>query len=250
MVDHLALLDAVDAYADALLNSYEIGDVLFRLTDQVVTVLGVDGAGVSLAQEGEELRPVAATGTAMVALQNHLVNGRGPSVAAWASGDQVTIDDVTIDTRWPEHNRIALEHDCRSIAALPMPVEAKRLGALEMVRHDAHTWTELEVRVAQVLANMASGYVLNNATLEESRTLSTQLKHALDSRVIVEQAKGMLTERAGITPIEAFELLRRHARTNQVRVHDVCRQLIDGTLDLSAELPDKMAGTAPLTVAD
>lgn len=236
MVDHLALLDAVDLYADALLNSYDIGAVLFRLTDQVVSVLEVDGAGVCLSEEGGQLRPVAATGRDIAALQGYLTDhDDGPAQHAWQSGDQVTMHDVVADARWPDFARVALEHECRAVAALPMPVDATRVGALEMVRHDVHRWSETELRVAQVLANMASGYILNNANLEDSRTLASQLQHALESRVVIEQAKGVMAERAGISPGEAFERLRGYARDQQLRIHDVASDLLDGTLDLSSQ---------------
>ncbi|HKJ57091.1 MAG TPA: GAF and ANTAR domain-containing protein, partial [Nitriliruptoraceae bacterium] len=216
------------------LNSYDIGSVLFRLTDQIVTILDVDSAGVSIAEKGERLRPVAASGSAVAALHAGDAFTQGPSERAWRIGERVTVADMADDDRWPAYAQAVLDQECRAVAALPMPVDAKRIGAVEMVRRDVHEWEPLELQVAQVLADMASGYVLNSNNLEESRNTATQLQYALDSRVVVEQAKGVLAERDGITPVQAFQRLREHARANQVKVHDVCRELIDGTLDLSA----------------
>ena len=79
------------------------------------------------------------------------------------------------------------------------------------------------------MADMATGYILYSGELHQARTLAQQLQHALDSRVIVEQAKGILAERNGITPSEAFDRLRKYARQNQARIHDVAAQVVDGT---------------------
>ena len=233
MVNHTALLSLFGEFAEALLAPYEIGDVLYRLTDGVVDVLDVDGAGVSLARDGERLEFVTATDHRAAAVEEVQVAGAvGPCWDAFRGNKQIRIDDLRDDSPWTGFNEQALAHGIHAVAALPMPVAAQRIGALGLYRERPGPWSDEELDVGQMLANMASGYVINNLQLSESRTIAEQLQVALDSRVIVEQAKGVLAGRRGISPLEAFGLLRDHARANREKVHDVSRRVVDGALSL------------------
>ena len=230
MVDHAAFVQAVGDYAHALLTDYDIGTVLYRLTDHVVTVLGVDGAGVSLAEQGPDLAFVAATDGNVAAIeQEQITHRQGPCHDAYRTGDLVVVPDLEHEERWTAYRTAALEHGARAVLAVPMPVAERRLGALNIYRRTSHDWDDAEMEVARVLADMASGYVFNAGRLDQARTLSQQLQHALDSRVIIEQAKGILAERNQSSPAEAFERLRKHARSTHTRVHDVAQQIVDGT---------------------
>lgn len=233
MLDHAALLRAYEGYAQALLRTYDIGEMLYRLTDQVVEVLDIDGAGVVLADDDDRLAAVTATDRRAAVLDEHqLEHEDGPALVAFRDNVQVRIGDLDVDERWPGLSAAARDLGIRAVAALPMPVHARRIGALDLWSVDPHEWTDEELRVGQVLANMASGYVLNNLELSESRDLAEQLQHALDSRVVVEQAKGLVAGRRGITPTEAFDLLRQRARSTSTRLHEVCQGVVDGDLEL------------------
>ncbi|MBY5163191.1 GAF and ANTAR domain-containing protein [Salsipaludibacter albus] len=233
MLNHAALLRAYEGYARALLQTYDIGEMLYRLTDQVVEVLEIDGAGVVLADDDDQLALVSTTDKRVATLQElQLENGRGPSIQAFHDNAQVASSDLAADDRWPELAAAARDQGLAAVAGLPMPVHEQRIGALDLWTVEPHDWTDEELRVGQVLANMASGYVLNNLELSESRDLAQQLQHALDSRVIVEQAKGIVAGKLDITPSDAFGLLRRHARSTSTKLHHVCQRIVDGDLDL------------------
>lgn len=232
MVDRTALLASFDEYARALLHPYDIGEVLYRLTDQVVSVLDVDGAGVSIARN-ERLSFLTATDAQVAVVEEfQATHGHGPCAEAFATGQQVCIADVTEDDPRGGFRDVALAQGFHAVAALPMPVHERRIGALELYRRSPHEWQADEISIAQLLANMASGYVLNNIQLSETRTLAEQLQLALDSRIIVEQAKGILGGRHEMPPNEAFELLRAHARRSSADLHEVCEQVVAGTLRL------------------
>lgn len=232
MVDRAALLSAFEDYAHALLHPYDIGEMLYRLTDQVVDVLGVDGAGVSIARN-DRLSFLTSTGTAAAVLEEfQSSSGHGPSHLAYREGQQVRVNDLGRTDDWPEYGRVAIEQGLHAVAALPMPVHERRVGALDLYRAEPHEWGDDELRIAQLLANMASGYIRHNVQLSESRSLAEQLQQALDSRIIVEQAKGVLSGRNDIPPNQAFELLRTHARTTSIRLHDVCEHVVEGRLRL------------------
>lgn len=233
MINQSALLDAYEDFGQALLRPYEIGDVLYRLTDQVVEVLDIDGSGVCLAADNGPLEFVSASDHHVAAIEDaQIAAGSGPVHHAYAANEQVRMADIDLDHRWPQFARAARDRGIRAVASLPMPVDERRIGALDLYRAEAHEWTDEEVQAGQGLANMASAYVLNHKALSESRTLAGQLRSALDSRIVVEQAKGLLAGRHDISPNEAFGRLRNHARTNGQRLHLVCRQVVEGTLDL------------------
>jgi GAF domain-containing protein len=233
MINQSALLDAYETFGQALLRPFEIGDVLYRLTDQVTEVLDIDGSAVCLANRGGALELVSATDHHVAAIDDaQVANGSGPLHLAYGDNVQVCVTDLDDDGRWPEFARLCRARGMRAVAALPMPVDERRIGALSLYRAEGHEWTEEEIQAGQGLANMASAYVLNHKALSESRTLAGQLTSALDSRIIVEQAKGLLAGRHDLTPNEAFGRLRRHARTTGHRLHEVCHQVVEGSLDL------------------
>lgn len=233
MINQSALLDAYEEFGKALLRPYEIGDVLYRLTDQVVAVLDIDGAGVCLARDDGGLELLSTSDHHIAAIDDaQLTAGEGPVHRAYADNEQVIIDDLGEVDEWPEFRRAAGARNLAATAALPMPVDERRIGALTLYRGEPHAWADDEIQAGQSLANMASAYVLNHQLLSESTTLANQLHGALESRVIVEQAKGLLCGRHDITPNEAFGRLRTFARNNGEGLHEVCARVVDGSLDV------------------
>lgn len=232
MVDHDALLQCYEDLGEALLEPYDIGEMLYRITDQVVHVLGIDGAGISLARDGQALTFVTASDRRVAGVEDHQVSkGEGPCQDAFATGRQVHVADLRRDPPWPGYAATAMAHGLHAVAGLPMPVSSRRIGAMDLYRAEPGPWAPEDLRVAQVLANMTSGYILHNMELSQSRTLATQLQEALDSRIIIEQAKGIVAARHEITPNAAFERLRRLARNSNRRLHQVCRDIVAGDLD-------------------
>ena len=237
MPDQLALLSALTDFAHDMLAQYQISDVLYRLCDQVVQILGADGAGVALSRGDADprLRFVAATDSDVTAIESmQEQTGEGPCHDAHRLGARVVVPDLERDQRWPAYRQVALGLGFRSVAGLPMPTHpgGPRLGALNLYQHTPRQWTNKDLEVAQLLATMASGYIINNSELDRRRTVVAQLQKALDSRVVIEQAKGVLAGRHGIRPNAAFTLLRNHARSHSEPLHDVCRRVVGGEVDV------------------
>lgn len=240
MPDQLALLCALTDYAHDMLAHYQITDVLHRLCDQVVEILGADGAGVSLSRGGADprLHFVAATDSEIAAIESMQEQaGEGPCHDAHRLGARVVVPDLERDERWPRYRRAALALGVRSVAGLPMPTHpgGPRLGALNLYQHSPREWTDKDLEVAGLLATMASGYIVNNSELDRRRTIVEQLQKALDSRIVIEQAKGVLAGRHDIRPNAAFTLLRSHARSHSEPLHDVCRRVVSGEVDISPD---------------
>lgn len=210
-----------------------MGDVLYRLTDHVVQVLGIEGAGVSLGMFPDALRFVAATEDRVARIEAGQVDsGDGPCFEAYRSGGTVMCGDLKEDGRWPHYRDIALQQDIRTVAGIPMPVGDERIGALNLYETGPRKWSGEELDTAQLQANVASGYIVNRRCLDEQTTLARQLQHALDSRVVIEQAKGVLSGRKDIDVAQAFEILRSYSRANSTKIHEVARRVITGELQL------------------
>ncbi|QBI19970.1 ANTAR domain-containing protein [Egibacter rhizosphaerae] len=232
MIDPSVLRRAFADYARTILDEYSVGEVLYRLTDQCVELLAVDAAAVSLAED-ERLRFVAATDEDVVHVEaTQIASGQGPCHQAYRTGHAVFVNDLQHEQRWPDYRAEALGHGMVAVAGLPMEVAGHRVGAVNLYRQRPHEWTGDEAEMGQLLADMATGYVLNARKLDEHRTLAEQLQQALDSRVVIERANGMLAQRHDLSTAQAFERLRSYARSHRRRIHEVADEVVGGDLDL------------------
>lgn len=235
MSDAARLRALVSDYARTTLGRYEIGEVLYRLTDQSLAFLGVDGAGVSLGDGEGQLRFLTATDDNVVRIEEKQVQTQlGPCHEAFRNGEPTVVDDLrTIDDgRWKDYPEFAVAQGCVSVSGIPMVVDGQRIGALNIYRHEAGPWDGTTLEDAQLVADMASGYIVNDRTLAESKLLADQLQRALDSRIEIEQAKGVLAERHATDVAAAFERLRAHARQTNQRLHDVAAAVVRQDLDI------------------
>jgi GAF domain-containing protein len=233
MAEQAVLNRALSEFTRTIIRRYDIGDVLYQLTDQAAEILDVAGAGVCLMTGDGRLRFVTATDDMVTEVEGHQIEAaEGPCHDAARTGQAVIVPDLNTEQRWPDYTAAAIKAGCQSVAGLPLHVEDRSVGALNVYHVQPWDWPAEDIATAQILADMASGYILNARELEQSKQLATQLQHALDSRVVVEQAKGVIAARAGIPTDEAFQRLRRHARDRGARVHDVARAVVSGELEL------------------
>lgn len=238
MIDHDALRRTFERYARAVLTSFTIEEVLYPLTDQIVEVMGVDGAGLCLLDEGH-LAFVTATDESVARLDQAQVaidavadraerlGDAAPCYAVLEVGAPLATADIAELERWPVFVESMEAAGFAAHLAVPLPSTGVRMGVLSVYHAAPRSWTDEELRIAQLLADLAAGYVQNAETLVASRRTNEQLERALDSRVVIEQAKGIMAERYGLTPAEAFGRLRRHARDHRQPLHVVARELIE-----------------------
>jgi GAF domain-containing protein len=233
MSDQAALFRALAQYAKTVMHDYDIGDLLYQLTDHVVSVLDVSGAGVSIGGPDGRLRFVSATDERVVRLEEQQMHSaEGPCHDAYRTGEQVLVRDLNHMSQWPSYAPLAVKTGCQAVAGLPLRVGDVNIGALNVYADQPREWTGDDVEAAQLLADLATGYIVNAQRLHESRRLAEQLQLALDSRIVIEQAKGILAERRGVDPEQAFDILRGHARSHNRPLHDVAADIIDRTLRL------------------
>ena len=222
--------------ADTLVADYDVVDLLTGLADRCVRVLGVAAAGVMLASPSGELRLVASSSEGMRVLELfELQSKEGPCLDAFRTGQRVEHETLHAGVgRWPRFSTVALEAGFRSAFALPLRLRDMTIGALNLVGVDQTPMDEDDILVAQAFADLATISVLQQRAAADVQRVNEQLSHALTSRVVIEQAKGVVFERAGIDMSEAFSRLRNYARSRNLRLTDVAQAAIDGTLDSEA----------------
>ena len=227
MLDQSLLLNTLSRFAQALPLIYDVETVLSDLAESVVGVLGLAGSGVTLAQNGRLVFIVAA-GSGLDDLERAQErHQRGPCVDAFTSGQIVARSNLTSgDDRWPQYTETAQRLGIGSVAGIPMKLADRSFGALNLYATDADGWPDDELHAAQVLADVATSYLVNGSKVRQLEQLNEQLQHALDSRVIIEQAKGVVASREAVSIDEAFNRIRRHARAHNATVRTVAEAII------------------------
>lgn len=221
------VLDAVVTLVDTLLIDFDIVDLLTQLTERCAQLLDVESVGFLLADPLDQLRVLAATSEQTRELELfQLQADEGPCVDCYTSGRPVSVADLNAATeRWPRFVPAALDAGFASVHAVPMRAAGIVLGALGLFGSRPGELNEPDLLVAQTLAHIACVAILQERAPTPS-TVMPQLRSALASRVIVEQAKGFLRERLDVSVEEAFQLLRTYSRINNEHLTDVARRLI------------------------
>ena len=233
------LVDAFVEAADTLVDDFDVIEFLHTLAGRCVQLLEVDAAGLMLADQRGRLHATAASNENARLLELfELQTDAGPCLDAFRSGAPVVNADLHANQeRWPRFAEAAQATGFVSVHALPLRLRATVIGALNLFCSSPGALSQADVRTGQALADVATIGILAQRTLYQAELLSTQLQQALNSRVTIEQAKGVLAERRGISLDEAFEILRAHARGNNLRLSDLARDVaqrssaIGGLLD-------------------
>ena len=225
------------ALADTLVDDFDVVEFLSMLSERCVELFDAEAAGVMLVgAPGGPLQLMASSSERMRLIELFELQGdEGPCPECYRRGGVVGEADLeTTSGRWPVFSGVALRAGFRAVYAVPMRLRGEVIGALNLFRNRAGTLPEADLRAAQALADVATLGILQHRSQSEARSLAEQLQHALDSRVVIEQAKGKLAERSRISVDEAFSVLRGYARHHNRHLSDVAQEVTDGTLQASA----------------
>ncbi|MEI5098484.1 GAF and ANTAR domain-containing protein [Streptomyces sp. PmtG] len=221
--------------ADNLVADFDLIDFLRLLTDRCVGMLGASAAGVLLADRDGDLRVMAASDEQVRLLELfQLQNDEGPCLDCYRTGMPVTVPDLRTETsRWPHFVAQAQLHGFGAVQALPMRLRDEVVGALNLFRFAPGPFDPVGTPIAQALADVATISLLQQRSTQRTTVLNEQLQTALNSRVLIEQAKGKLAERHNMDMEQAFTALRGYARAHNRRLSDVARAFIDDTEPLA-----------------
>lgn len=227
------IAEAFVAVAHTLTEGFDVIELLHTLVSECVGLLDVDAGGLLLADPSGDLQLVASTSEqAQLVEVMQLSAGAGPCVDCFRSGVAVTVADIAEQhDRWPVFTDAALREGFTAMFATPLRLRGQTLGAMNLFSRKLGGPSSQDAILAQALADIATIGILNERSLRESHLLADQLQFALESRVIIEQAKGVLAVVATLDMDHAFIALRDYARSHRMTLRDVAQQVVERKLD-------------------
>jgi GAF domain-containing protein len=228
------LVDAFTKLSDTLVVGYDVVDLLQTLVETCHEILDISAAGILLADADGRLEVVASTSEESKLVEVMQVDAEaGPCMECFTTGIPVLVPDIDVDSsRWPAFHDEARKQDFSGCFALPLRLRDDVIGTLNLLRQEPGPLADIDIRAAQALANVATIGILHERSLSDSEAVRVQLQHALDSRIVIEQAKGFVSHKNGVSPEEAFQLIRTFSRNRGQRLSDVARGLVEQTLTL------------------
>jgi transcriptional regulator with GAF, ATPase, and Fis domain len=218
--------------ADTLVDDFDVIDLLHILARRCTQLLNVTAAGIMLADVHGTLQVAASSVEEARLLELYeLQNDQGPCLDCYRTGQQVVNVGAAATRRWPEFTTRAEQAGYASAHALPMRLRGQIIGTLNLFRAQPGELEEPSLRLGQALADVATISLLQQRSRHDTQVLASQLQNALTSRIVIEQAKGILAERRGVDLDTAFSTLRGHARDNNQRLADVARSIAEGGAD-------------------
>ena len=226
------LFQALASAADTLVAGYDVVDMLQELVDSCTELFDVNAAGLLLADGNGSLELGASTSE-----ENRLVEAiqlsaeAGPCIECFHTGAVVSVADVEQSPQaWGEFRRVCIENNFASVYAIPLRLRDATIGTLNLFRPESGMLNAEDAQAAQALCDMATIGILHERSWRAADTVRAQLQAALTSRIVIEQAKGVLAQTHRIPVDDGFVLLRAYARTHQLPLGEVAQQVVDRTL--------------------
>jgi hypothetical protein len=246
-----SIVTAFVELSDIRLHDFAVTAYAALLVRHSTWLLEADAASLLLTTEDHRLDEHGATATDVRRLQLHQVQlDVGPSIESFRTGLPVSSPDLRSDPRWAQLRETLIDAGFVAVHAFPLRNHSETVGSITLLRQRAGDLTEEELVLAEALARVATSCLLLQRTLTTNDTLSKQLQKALNSRVAIEQAKGILAERRGIPLVEAFELMRAFARHDRILLDKVAHAIIDGSPGVSELTFPRLRSPSPRISAD
>lgn len=217
---------------NTLVNKYEVLELFQTLVEESISLLDAAAAGLLLADPHGDLQVVAFTSEESRLVEvGQLQVGAGPSIECFRTGAVVAIERLdALGGRWPEYQSSALGHGFHSVHSVPLRVNERTIGAMGLFGHDAGALTQEDSAIGQALADVATIGLLQERALRESAVINDQLQRALESRVVIEQAKGVISQSNGVDMNEAFNRIRKYSRSHHLSLQETANQVVTNSL--------------------
>jgi transcriptional regulator with GAF, ATPase, and Fis domain len=227
------LMRAFVELSDTLVADYDVVDLLHRLAEHSVALLDAAAAGILLSDQRGGLKVIAASSERTRLLELFQVQtDQGPCLDCYRTGEPVLVPDLpAVAGRWPAFAERSIAAGFRSVHAVPLRLRAQTVGAMNLFGSAVGPLSRANLEVAQALADTATIGILQERAIRHSEVLTGQLQGALNSRVVIEQAKGVLAQSGGLDMDAAFNALRGYARDTNIRLSDAAAELAGGNLD-------------------
>ena len=224
--------------ADTLVADYDVVDFLDTLINACVDLSAADAGGLLLADGTGALQLIASTQEDAAFVEViQLETGQGPCLEAYETRAQVGMPRLSEDDRWPEFAAVAISRGFVSMHAFPLSLRDRSIGAMGLFSATTQDLSDADISIVQAMADVATIGVLHEQSLRNSQMVADQLQHALSSRVLIEQAKGVIAAQAGVDIHTAFNILRSYARAHQLKLSDVAERVSERELILTDLAP-------------
>jgi GAF domain-containing protein len=230
------LLQTFVTLADTLVEGYDVVELLQVLVDTCRDLLDTTAAAILLADANGELDLIASTSEASRLVEMIQLSAEaGPCIECFRSGRAVSLPDISAaPPEWSRFRESALAQGFESVHAVPLRLRDQRIGTLNLLRSSTGELEAQDRITAQAFADVATIGIVHERSLRETTMLSEQLQAALSSRIVIEQAKGVVAFTHGVPIDAAFTLIRNYARSKRQRLSDVAARIVDRTLKLDA----------------
>jgi GAF domain-containing protein len=220
--------------ADTLIADYDVVDLLDTLLLECTQILDTEAGGLMLVNAVGQLQVVASTNEQADFVELMQVGaGAGPCIDCFTTGKAVTVADIEKSgTQWPDFRTAALQKGFRSVLATPLRLRGQILGTMNLFSKQIGAMNSRDAAVAQALTDVATIGILQERSIRETSIVSEQLQRALDSRILIEQAKGVISQTATVDIDEAFVMLRHYARSNNLSLRAVAEGIANRSIDL------------------
>ena len=219
---------ALHELGDLRFAAGNLDDALRRIVHATHKLFAVDGAGLMLIDPDQLLRNVADSDRRVDHLEElQIEHGEGPCIDAFDDKALVHASDLAAEERWPKFSPAAVDRGLRAVLASPIPYNQMAIGVVAVFSAKAHPWSPEGELALVAFTDLAALTIANTMQSEQRGELASQLQRALDARVVIEQAKGALVAQEGLSEREAFERLRRQARSQRRRVVEVAAEIMD-----------------------
>ncbi|NYF09017.1 transcriptional regulator with GAF, ATPase, and Fis domain [Leifsonia sp. AK011] len=220
--------------ADTLVDDFDVVTLLHWLLEECTEILDTQAGGLMLVDAAGELQLIASTSEdANLVEVIQLAAGDGPCLECFRNGQAVTVSDLeTEGARWPQFSEEALRIGFRSVHSTPLRLRGQTIGAMNLFSYHVGALAPDDVEVAQALADVATIGILQERSIRTAQMLADQLQHALDSRILIEQAKGVIAATLKTTVPNAFTILRTYARDRNLPLRQVADDVVSRRLQL------------------
>ena len=210
-------------------GSMSVEDALREIVQTTHTVFSVDGAGLMLTDTEQRLRGVAASDQRFAHLEDlQIEHGQGPCIEAFDTKQLVGTQDLETEQRWPDFSAAAVARDVRAVLASPLPYNQDAVGVVAVLSEQRRPWSAEGELALLAFTDLAALLIASMMQGEQHSRLAQELRGALDSRQVIEQAKGVLIGTKGISARAAYEEIRAQARTERRKLAAVCAEIVDG----------------------
>ncbi len=239
--------EAFVTLTDTLTTDFDVVDLLHTLVEECTKILDTDQGGLMLVDSSGELQLMTSTSEEADFVEVMQLNASsGPCIECFTTGKAVSVADISAGgSRWPEFQKAAIQGGFKSAHATPMRLRGQVIGTMNLFSTTLGQLNERDIALAQALTDVATIALLQERIVSDARVVPDQLHRALDTRILIEQAKGMISHTFAIPMDSAFDVIRTYARNNGLAIRTVAERISQRTIEVRSLIPQAAAHRQP-----